>query len=92
MPLPELRERIAAAVSEKVLAKVLAGEQHQHYNHGWKSDCDCNVCEFRRRYVRTMERGGGYMSELGSYFSFREQAKDANRAFKRSILDGEGSA
>lgn len=49
--LVSLRERIATRISDKIISKVLSGEAKHHFKNGYKTDCQCSVCDYRRDYA-----------------------------------------
>jgi hypothetical protein len=89
--LATLRGRIDQAISDKVLDKVLSGVAGFHFKNGYKTDCQCHVCQYRRQYVALQHgKNWGHRAMSGEWFDVRYHRKELNRAFKRRVLQEEG--
>lgn len=76
--LESLRERINEAISDKIIGEILKAEARHHFKHGYRSDCCCSVCVYRRNYARAQNSK--------SYGDSRYLRAEANRSLKRKVL------
>jgi len=83
-----LRDRINRAVADKVIGKILTTEARHHFNHGYKTDCQCTVCDYRRIYTlaQSGRNNDGHRTMSGGWFDMRYHRKELNRAFKKKVL------
>lgn len=86
--LASLQERIKYAVAEKVIDKVLSREARRHFKSGYKTDCECEVCFYRRNYVREQEGPNHWYRTpiFGMDVDPRQERKELNRQFRAKLL------
>jgi hypothetical protein len=89
--LASLHDRINQAIADKVIGKILTGEARNHFKHGWKTECGCSICAYRRDYAARQNMRNalnGHRTMGGGWWDARYHRKELNRAFKRKVLEG----
>lgn len=92
-PLAAFHADVAKLVAARIVGAVLADVARDHFANGYKTDCLCSVCQYRRDYafLQSARHSGSYRLPSGEWVDRRKERRAENDAIKRAALAGFGA-
>ncbi len=82
-----IKERIRQGLVEALLPSLMKGVAVEHFERGYKTGCQCAVCDYRRQYVRAQETSPpGRTTLYGGWRDLREERRHQKRRIKKALI------